>query len=151
MRAEGWLQSQNIQLKWLPIVVAIATDHVFTSNTESPCFCCYWQHLTTNGAGMASINPFLLFTGVHSVRNVTVATSTSLPSPRRPYRGQCHPGQPYHVHIHCILGLYIRTIKIVAYFSVFKLRFTLRAPASAEAPGSPTLLDPRLWKRVLGN
>ena len=43
---------QNDQLKWLPIVVAIATDHVFTSNTESPCFCCYWQHLTTNGAGI---------------------------------------------------------------------------------------------------
>ena len=55
---------------------------------------------------MASINPFLLFAGVHSVRNVTVATSTSLPSPRRSYRGNCHPGQLYHVHILCSLGLY---------------------------------------------
>ena len=95
---------QNVQLKWLPILVAIATDHVFTSNTESPCFCCYWQLLTTNGAGIRL--QFLLFTGIHSVRNVTVATSTSLPSPRRSHRGHCHLGQLYHVHILCILGLY---------------------------------------------
>ena len=98
---------QNDQLKWLPIVVAIATDHVFTSNTESPCFCCYWQFLTTNGAGIwLQLIRFILTAGVHSVRNVTVATSTSLPSPRRSYRGHCHPGQPYHVHILCIWVLY---------------------------------------------
>ena len=139
------IHTQNLQLKWLPILVAIATDHVFTSDTESPCFCCYWQHLTTNGAGIwLQLIHFCLFTGVHSVRNVTVATSTSLPSPRRSYRGHCHPGQPYHVHILCILGS-------VIYFSVFKLWFTLRASASVEAPESPTVLDSRLWKRVLGN
>ena len=53
----------------------------------------------------ASINPFLLFAGVHSVRNVTVATSTSLPSPRRSYRGHCHPGQ------HIIKGELLRYLR----------------------------------------
>ena len=43
----------------------------------------------------------------------------------------------------------LKPIKIVTYFSVFKFWFTLRAPASSEAPESPTLLDSRLWKRVL--
>ena len=35
-------------------VVTIATDYKCTINTEGLCFCCYWQFLTTNGAGMAS-------------------------------------------------------------------------------------------------
>ena len=32
------IHTQHIQLKWLPIIVAIVTDYVFTSNTESPHF-----------------------------------------------------------------------------------------------------------------
>ena len=35
---------------------------------------------------------------------------------------------------------------LVTYFSVFKLWFTLRAPASADAPESPITFPPRLWK-----
>ena len=38
-----------------------------------------------------------------------------------------------------------------SYFSVFKLLFTLRTSASAEAPSDPTLFDLRLWKRALQN
>ena len=34
-----------------------------------------------------------------------------------------------------------------SYFSVFKLWFTLRASASADAPESPILFNSRLWKR----
>ena len=52
-----------------------------------------------------------------------------------------------HMHvllIFCLLGLY----GIVTYFSTFKLWFTLRASASAEAPDSPILFSSRLWKRV---
>ena len=46
-------------------VVAIATDHRCTSNTESLCFCCYWQLLTTNSASMASVKLFLLYECAH--------------------------------------------------------------------------------------
>ena len=35
---------------------------------------------------------------------------------------------------------------LVTYFSVFKLWFTLRAPASADAPDSPIPFHSRLWK-----
>ena len=52
-----------------------------------------------------------------------------------------------HVHVLYIVGLY--RAKIVTYFSVFKLWFTLRASASAEAPES--LIISRLWKKVLQN
>ena len=38
-----------------------------------------------------------------------------------------------------------------SYFSVFKLLFTLRTSASAEAPSDPILFDSRLWKKVLQN
>ena len=41
--------------------------------------------------------------------------------------------------------------RIVTYFSVVKLWFTLRASARAVAPDSPILFHPRLWKRVLQN
>ena len=37
----------------------------------------------------------------------------------------------------------------MAYFSVFKLLFTLRTSASAEASSDPISLDSRLWKRIL--
>ena len=78
--------------------------------------------------GIASINQFCsLFTDVHTVRRVTEG----------------------HVHVLHILGLY--RAKIVTYCSVFKLWFTLRASASSAAPESPTVLDSRLWKRVLQN
>ena len=42
-------------------------------------------------------------------------------------------------------------VRIVAYFSVVKLWFTLRALASAAAPDTPILFPQRLWKRVLQN
>ena len=44
----------------------------------------------------------------------------------------------------CLLGLFT----IVTYFSTFKLLFTLRASASAEAPDSPIAFPSRLWRRV---
>ena len=59
----------------------------------------------------------------------------------------------YHSSHHTMrihmLGQY--KAKIVTYFSVFKLWFTLSTSASAVAPESPTLFPPRLWKRVFQN
>ena len=110
-------------------------------------YVCYWQHrppmLLVNSLNWS----IFVYLQMSILWEMWVATRTSLPNPRRSHRSHCHPGQQYHVHILCIWVLY----KIVTYFSVFKLRFTLRAPASAEAPESPTLLDSRLWKRALGN
>ena len=42
----------------------------------------------------------------------------------------------------------LREARIVTYFSVFKLWFTLRVSASAEAPETPIAFPSRLWKRV---
>ena len=50
---------------------------------KSPCFCCYWEHLTTNGAG---IQLQLIHFQV-SILWDSSATSTSLSSPRRSYGG----------------------------------------------------------------
>ena len=88
-------------------------------------------------------------TSVHTVGKVTVVTSTSRHSTRRPHRDHCHPGQPYHAHNTLLIGQY--GARIVTYSSVVKLWFTLRAPARAVAPDSPILFPPRLWKRVLKN
>ena len=52
----------------------------------------------------------------------------------------------YHINFRNYGTLHFR---FATYFSVFKLWFTLKTSASAEAPESPTLLDSRLWKRVL--
>ena len=54
--------------------------------------------------------------------------------------------QQYQVHFVSQYGA-----RIVTYFSVFKLWFTLRASASAVAPESPILFHSRLWERVLQN
>ena len=43
---------------------------------------------------------------VHTVRKVTVVTSTSLHSTRRPHRDHCHPGQLYHAHYTLLIGQY---------------------------------------------
>ena len=96
---------------------------------------------------MASVKLVSLLASVHTVRNESVVTSTRVPSPRRSHRGQCHP---IH-HTMCIYMLGQYRAKIVTYFSVFKLWFTLSASASAIAAESPTLFDSRLWKRVLQN
>ena len=56
---------QKLKLINWKYVIAIATDHKCTSITESLCFCCYWQLLTTNGAGMASVKLFSLFASEH--------------------------------------------------------------------------------------
>ena len=58
--------------------------------THAKCF--------TIDAGMAST------TSVHTVRKVTVVTSTSRHSTRRPHRDHCHPGQQYHVHNTFLVG-----------------------------------------------
>ena len=94
-------------------------------------------------AGMASIR------SVHTVRKVTVVTCTSCHSTRGPHRDHCHPGQPYHAHNTLLVGQY--GTRIVTYFSVVKLWFTLRASARTVAPDSPILFLQRLWKRVLQN
>ena len=88
-------------------------------------------------------------TSVHTVGKVTVVTSTSRHSTRRPHRDHCHPGQPYHAHNTLLVGEY--GARIVTYCSVVKLWFTLREPARAVAPESPILFLARLWKRVLQN
>ena len=84
---------------------------------------------------------------VHTVRKVTVVTSTSRHSTRGPHRDHCHPGQPYHAHNTLLIGQY--GVGIVTYFSVVKLWFTVRASARAVAPESTIPFIPRLWKRVL--
>ena len=96
---------------------------------------------------MASVKLFSLFASVHTVRNEAVVTSTSLLSPRRSHRGPMSP-KPI---IPCAYILGLHRVKIVTYFRVFKLWFTLSASASAVAPESPTLFHPRLWKRVFQN
>ena len=58
--------------------------------THAKCF--------TIDAGMASTR------SVHTVRKVTVVTSTSCHSTRRPHRDHCHPGQPYHAHNTLLVG-----------------------------------------------
>ena len=45
-------------------------------------------------------------TNAHTVRKVTVVTSTSRHSTRRPHRDHCHPGQPYHAHNTLLVGQY---------------------------------------------
>jgi len=45
-------------------------------------------------------------TSVHTVRKVTVVTSTSCHSTRGPHRDYCHPGQPYHAHNTLVVGQY---------------------------------------------
>ena len=62
--------------------------------------------------------------------------------PRRLQRSQCHPGQPYTMVSRFIWGLDI------TYLSVFRLQFTLKASASAEAPESPISFSSRLLKKV---
>ena len=94
-------------------------------------------------AGMVSTR------SVHTVRKVTVVTSTSRHSTRGPHRDHCHPGQPYHAHNTLLVGQY--GTRIVTYSSVVKLWFTLRASARAVAPDSPIPFPQRLWKRVLQN
>ena len=89
-------------------------------------------------AGMASTR------SVHTVRKVTVVTSTSCHSTRGPHRDHCHPGQPYHAHNTLLIGQY--GARIVTYSSVVKLWFTLRASARAVAPESPIPFSSRLWK-----
>ena len=96
----------------------------------------YQQHID---AGMASTRS--------TVRKVTVVTSTSRHSTRRPHRDHCHPGQPYHAHNTLLIGQF--GARIVTYSSAVKLWFTLRASARAVAPESPIPFHPRLWKRVL--
>ena len=44
------------------------------------------------------------------------------------------------------LVTYYTSYLLVTYFSVFKLWFTLRAPASAEAPESSIAFNSRLWR-----
>ena len=58
-------------------------------------------------------------------------------------------GQLYHAHNTLLVGQY--GARIVTYFSVLKVWFTLRASARAVAPEPPILFPPRLWKRVLQN
>ena len=41
-----------------------------------------------------------------TVRKVTVITSTSCHSTRRPHRDHCHPGQPYHAPNTLLVGQY---------------------------------------------
>ena len=84
-----------------------------------------------------------------TVRKVTVVTSTSRHSTRRPHRDHWHPGQPYHAHSTLLIGQY--GARIVTYFSVTKLWFILRASARAVAPDSPIPFLLRLWKRVFQN
>ena len=98
----------------------------------------YWQ---LSDVGMASTRS--------TVRKVTVVTSTSRHSTRRPHRDHCHPQQPYHARTTLLIHQY--GASIVTYFSVVKLWFTLRASASAVAPESPIPFHSRLWKRVLQN
>ena len=86
---------------------------------------------------------FKIFLGEHT------PTSISCHSTRGPHRDHCHPGQPYHAHNTLLIGQY--WTRIVTYFSVVKLWFTLRASARAVAPDSPIPFVPRLWKRVLQN
>ena len=100
-------------------------------------------HRQLSDAGMASTR------SVHIVRNVTVVTSTSCHSTRRPHRGHCYPGQPYHAHNTLLVLQY--GARIVTYFSVVKLWFTLRASARAVAPESPIVFPSILRKRVLQN
>ena len=62
------------------------------------------------------------------------------------------PMQDSHImliHYTLLVGQY--EVRMVTYFSVVKLWFTLRASASAAAPDSPILFHPRLWKKVLQN
>ena len=51
---------------------------------------------------------------VHTVRNVTVVTSTSCHSTRRQHRDHCHPRQPYHAHNTLLVDQYVA--RIVTYF-----------------------------------
>ena len=81
-----------------------------------------------------------------TVRKVTVVTSTSCHSTRRPHRDHRHPGQPHHAHNTLLISQY--GARIITYFSVVKLWFTLRASASAEAPESPISFPSRLWRKV---
>ena len=83
-----------------------------------------------------------LTTSAHTVRKVTVVTSTSHHSTRGPHRDHFHPGQPHHAHNTLLVGQY--GVRIVTYSNVVKLWFTLRASASAAAPDSPILLSSRL-------
>ena len=83
---------------------------------------------------------FLCFTCIHTVSKVMVI----LAPPRRLHRDQYHPGQPYHVHTLWMINLY--GARIVTYFSVFKLWFTVRALASAENPRDWILFPQRLYK-----
>ena len=83
------------------------------------------------------------------LRKMTVVASTSRHSTRRKHRDHCHPGQPYHVHNTLLVGQY--GVRIVTYFSVVKLWFTLRASASAVAPDFPIPFRLRLWKTGLQN
>ena len=71
----------------------------------------------------------------------TVATSSSLLT----LKDQTIPtGQPYHMTIPCFIWLY--GVKVVAYFRIFKLWFTLRVSASAVAPVSLIVFHSRLWE-----
>ena len=57
---------------------------------------------------------------------------------------------PHHEFINFVAvfvaGLQVSSMKLVTYFSVFKLWLTLRASASAVAPEPPILFPSRLWK-----
>ena len=83
------------------------------------------------------------------MEKVTVVTSASSHSTRRPHRDHCHPGQPYHAHNTLLVGQY--GARIVTYSNVVKLWFTLRASARAMGPESSIGFLSRLWKRIPQN
>ena len=93
---------------------------------------------------------FTIDAGMASTISVTVVTSTSSHSTRRPHSTTVT--QDNHIML-ITLCLYVGQYgtRIVTYSSVVKLWFTLRASARAVAPESPILFHSRLWKRVLQN
>ena len=78
---------------------------------------------------------------------MTVVTSTWRHSTKGAKQDPCHQRQPYNAHNTLLIGQY--GVRIVTYFSVVRLWFTLRASASAAVPELPILfhaLPSRLWK-----
>ena len=56
-----------------------------------------------------------------------------------------------NAYIHFVVYVCMCGAGLGTYFSVVKVRFTLRASARTVAPEFPISFSPRLWKRVLQN
>ena len=131
-----FLHIQNVSVWWSGKQHSCCHSNIMCTNSMF-LLLVYWQ---LSDVGMASTRS--------TVRKVTVVTSTSRHSTRRPHRDHCHPGQPYP-HNTLLVGQY--GARIATYSSVVKLLFTLRASARTVAPESLIPFCARLWKSVLQN